>query len=303
MSLSTPNQPTAASAGSERSKAAGAASATSKSPTRRKETAAEVEARKLRKLQVKYGDTVIDGSEPHLPVGFPRNALACAFNLARSIMTSAKRKRFDPERIADQTVKICKQAAPYRADLVVWLEWLKPRRFVATDPYSSPALLWALSKSPRSAEWDGDPSNIWASAVEAEHDRRKAAKLDKATKPSGGSGASGHASFDVKAPTTVSNGSRFGGSQVAEATSYPPVTRALHRPKIPYGSFKGGASDGNAFFEALRDSSDELIIAKAKAFAMNRTELRAALNRTPEVRQCIENIFKQIGLPLPEADS
>ena len=303
MSSSTPDQTPATSAASEDSKAAEATDKTTNSHMRRKETAAEWEARQLRKMQAKYGETVIDVTEPVLPIGLPRNALACAFDIARKIMTGAKQRRINPERIAEQTVKICKQAAPYRADLVVWLEWLKPRRFVAADPYSSPALLWALSKSSVSAEWDGDRDGKWASAVNAEHSRRKAAKLDRAIKPSGVSGASGHAVSDLKGPAIISDGSRSGGSQVAGTTSSPAATRALHRPKIPFGSFRGGAADGNAFFEALRDSPDELVIAKARAFAMNRVELSAALNRTPEVRQCIENVFKQIWLPLPEADS
>ena len=276
----------------------------SSGPKRRKKTEAEKEASRLKTLRERYGDSTVDRSEPNFSVGFPRNALGCAFEIARKLITSAKPKRVNPERIAEQTSQICPLTPDQKSELVAWLKWLKPRRFVASDPHSSPVLLWALSKSRVDAKWDGDAAGSWMAAVEREHAKRMADKNAAKVEPANGNSSnlkqavssSHEARPDAQAEVRVER-------PILIEKSEPSPSSTIRRPSIPHPAFVKGETLSNAFFGALQNETDGDLIAKAKALARDQAALLTALARTPEVRRCIETIFNQIGLPLPKANT
>lgn len=59
----------------------------------------------------------------------------------------------------------------------------------------------------------------------------------------------------------------------------------------------------NNFFGALRDATDAELVAKATKLSQDADAMHMAMARSPDVARCIELVFNQVGLPLPEAKS
>jgi len=293
-----------------------------KRPQRRKQTAGEKEAIRLKALREQFGGSAVDPDEPDLSPGFPYRAIAYAFKDAQQIHAKPT-KRFNPKTLVARVAATCALTNQQEEELQRWLRWLNDRRYVTRDGYQSPVLQWLLSKPTMNSGWPGDADGVWSAQVDHEHERRQAAKRGKADDGRKAETAAAALSPD---PATGSMRSHNVGSEAshnhrteAEAgtelmrRSYPLEQRsssrdaksepadALRRPTLPYGAFQKGETLANNFFGALRDANDAELVAKATKLSQDADATRMAMERSFEVARCIELIFNQIGLPLPEA--
>ena len=298
-------------------------------PRRRSQTAGEKEALRLKRLRDEFGTSAIDPDEPELSPAFPCGALTCAFKDAQQIHAKPG-KRFNPKALVKRTAAICPLTEDQQKELERWLRWLSDRRYVTRDGYQSPVLQWLLSAPPMNSLWPGDADGIWRRKVDEEHTRRLAAKDAKAREEAedasvgAGSDESEQSHSDAQSP--ASDGDRADedtvpdyaaawsvpGTKEAEPVGYDRsslyktetetvAAECLRRPDLPYGAFRSGEVLANKFFEALRDASDAELVARALNLSEDADATRKALARSADVARCIEQIFEQIGLPLPGA--
>lgn len=297
-------------------------------PRRRNQTAGEKEALRLKRLREEFGSSAIDPDEPEFSPGFPCAALACAFKDAQQIHAMPT-KRFSPKALVKRTAAICPLTEEQRKELERWLRWLNDRRYVTRDGYQSPMLQWLLSAPAMNSVWPGDADGIWRAKVDEEYKHRPAAK-DARTREIAEEPSVGAVSEDTGPPRSVSQSSGDSGDRANEgavpdyaaAWSVPKPKQSeplvedersspyqtetgsavgMRRPKLPYGAFRGGEVLANKFFEALRDASDAELAARATNLSQDADATRTALARSADVARCIEQVFDQIGLPLPEA--
>ncbi len=293
-----------------------------KRPQRRKQTAGEKEAIRLKALREEFGGGALDPDEPVLSPGFPYRAIAHGFKDARQIHAMPT-KRFNPKALVKRVATACPLSDKQKEELERWLRWLNDRRYITRDCYQSPVLQWLLSEPTMDSGWPGDAAGDWSARVNAEYERRLAAKRGNADgKPKAESAAAtsppDHATDSVRSHNLGSEPTRnhrTGAESAADpmrrsyvqeqpsssrdAKSEP--TDALRRPALPYGAFHKGKLLANGFFGALRDASDAELVAKATKLSQDADATREALARSADVARCIELVFDQIGLPLPEA--
>ena len=297
-------------------------------PRRRSQTAGEKEALRLKRLRDEFGSSAIDPDEPGLSPGFPCSALACAFKDAQQIHAKPT-KRFNPKALVKRTAAICPLTEEQQGQLERWLRWLNDRRYVTRDGYQSPVLQWLLSAPAMNSPWPGDADGIWRRKVDEEHTRRLAAKDAKAHEEaedaSVGAGSEESGQSHSNAQSTGGSGDRANGGEVpdyaaewsaSEPKQSEPLVEdkpsslyesetdsavGLRRPDLPYGAFRSGEMLANKFFEALRDAPDAELVARATKLSQDADSTCKAMTRSADVERCIEQVFNQIGLPLPEA--
>lgn len=309
-------------------------------PRRRCQTAGEKEALRLKRLRDEFGTSAIDPDEPELSPAFPCGALACAFKDAQQIHAKPG-KRFNPKALVKRTAAICPLTEDQQKELERWLRWLSDRRYVTRDGYQSPVLQWLLSAPAMNSPWPGDADGIWRAKVDEEHERRLAANAAKeqekakkdakareeAENASVGAGSEESEKSHSDAQSPASDGDRADedtvpdwaaawsvpGTKEAEPVGYDRsslyktetktvAAESLRRPDLPYGAFRSGEVLANKFFEALRDASDAELVARATNLSQDADAARKAMARSNDVARCIEQVFEQIGLPLPEAN-
>lgn len=297
-------------------------------PRRRSQTAGEKEALRLKRLREEFGNSAIDPDEPELSPGFPCGALACAFKDAQQIHAKPT-KRFNPKALVKRTAAICPLTEEQQGELERWLRWLNDRRYVTRDGYQSPVLQWLLSAPAMNSPWPGDADGIWRTKVDDEHELRLVAK-DAKTRDIAEEPSVGAVSEDTEPPHSVAKSSGGSGDRANEgevpdyaaAWSVPEPKQSellvedkrsslyetetesavsMRRPNLPYGAFRSGEVLANKFFEALRDAPDAELAARASNLSENADATRKAMARSAAVARCIEQVFNQIGLPLPEA--
>lgn len=299
-------------------------------PRRRSQTAGEKEALRLKRLREEFGTSAIDPDEPELSPAFPCGALACAFKDAQQIHAKPG-KRFNPKALVKRTAAICPLTEDQQKELERWLRWLSDRRYVTRDGYQSPVLQWLLSAPAMNSLWPGDADGIWRRKVDEEHTHRLAAKDAKAREEAedasvgAGSEESEQSHSDAQSP--ASDGDRadedtvpdyaaawsvpgakeaepvgYGRSSLYKTKTETVAADSLRRPDLPYGAFRSGEVLANKFFEALRDASDAELVARATNLSQDADAMRKAMARSTDVARCIEQVFEQIGLPLPEAN-
>ncbi|MHA6316614.1 hypothetical protein ACXYN8_03000 [Altererythrobacter sp. CAU 1778] len=295
-----------------------------KRPQRRKRTEGEKEAIRLKALREEFGGSAIDPDEPVLSPGFPYRAIAYAFKDAQQIHARPN-KRFNPKAVVKRVATACLLTDEQKEELHRWLRWLNDRRYVTRDGYQSPVLQWLLSKPAMTSSWPGDADGAWSARVNDEYERRLAAKggtagkelkADTAAAPSPPDPATGSMRSDAqrlgapqKLPRSVDPATELKRRTSHDEPSSKPraaktePTDALRRPALPYGAFQRGEMLANNFFGALRDATDAELIAKATKLSHDADATRIAMARSDDVARCIEFIFDQVGLPLPEANS
>lgn len=295
-----------------------------KRPQRRKRTEGEKEAIRLKALREEFGGSAIDPDEPVLSPGFPYRAIAYAFKDAQQIHAKPN-KRFNPKAQIARVAAACSLTDDQKEELHRWLRWLNDRRWITRDGYQSPILQWLLSKPTINSNWPGDADGVWSSRVDDEYKRRLAAKrgtageelkADTAVAPSPPDPATGSIRSDAqglgapqKLPPYVEPATELKRrSSHHEPPSKPRAaktepTDALRRPALPYGAFQKGEMLANNFFGALRDATDAELVAKATKLSQDADAMHMAMARSPDVARCIELVFNQVGLPLPEAKS
>ena len=294
-----------------------------KRPQRRRQTAGEKEAIRLKALREKFGGSAIDPDEPVLSPGFPYRAIAYAFKDAQQIHAKPT-KRFNPKAIAERVAAACSLTDEQKEELQRWLQWVKVRRYITRDGYQSPVLQWLLSKPTMNSSWPGDADGGWSARVDYEYGRRLAAKRDKPDIKHGAENAAAasppdHATGFVRSDT---HGTGATQNYRADAESAPELTRgslhpeqpsslrkakaeptaALRRPAFPSSAFRKGEMLANNFFGALRDALDAELVARATDLSNDADATREAMARSADVARCIKLVFDQIGLPLPEAN-
>ena len=288
-----------------------------KAPKRRKQTKGEKEALRLRKNREKFGSSPVDPDEPKFSQGMPRKAIECAYEDARQTH-SKPRKQFSPAVVANRTADTAQLNSQQKGELKTWLSWLKDRRYVTRDPYTSPVLQWALSGEGPDA-WTGDTAP-WRARVDRDHAKRQVAKQQKAssqpakkdtetTKP---------APFDAQYADLINSdpartenfdiGVSDGSDQPALSDRPDPSsskssslagTAALNRPPIPFGVFVKGRSETAALFGALQKGSDEEVRKAASMLSADHLALSEAMSRSTEISRCIETVFRHFDLPFP----
>ena len=295
-----------------------------KRPQRRKRTEGEKEAIRLKALREEFGGSAIDPDEPVLSPQFPYRAIAYAFKDAQQIHAKPN-KRFNPKAQVARVVAVCPLTDEQKQELQRWLRWLNDRRYVTRDGYQSPVLQWLLSKPAMNSSWPGDADGVWSARVNDEYERRLAAKrgtagkelkADTAAAPSPPDPATGSMRRDAqgsgapqKLPPYAESATELKRRSSHHEPPFKPrvakaeTTDALQRPALPYGAFQKGEMLANNFFGALRDATDAELIAKATKLSQNADATRIAMARSADVARCIEFIFDQVGLPLPEAKS
>lgn len=301
-------------------------------PRRRSQTVGEKEALRLKRLREEFGTSAIDPDEPELSPGFPCGALACAFKDAQQIHAKPT-KRFNSKALVKRTASICPLTNEQQGELERWLRWLNDRRYVTRDGYQSPVLQWLQSAPAMNSPWPGNADVIWRAKVDEEHERRLAAK-DAKSREEAEDASVGAVSEESGQPHSDAQSTGGGGDWVhrgevpnyaaewslSESKQFEPLVEdkpssfyetetetaaadSLRRPDLPYGAFRSGEVLANKFFEALRDASDGELAARASNLSQDADATRKAMARSADVARCIELIFNQVELPLPEANS
>ena len=276
-----------------------------KAPKRRKQTKGEKEALRLRKLREKFGSSPVDPDEPNFSEGIPREAIRCAYTDARQTHSKPD-QQFNPAVVASRTTTTIGLNSQQKGELKNWLVWLKDRRYVTRDPYTSPVLQWALSGEGPDV-WTGDTAP-WHARVDRDHAKRQVAKSIKssANAPTLNSHAPGTVvGAPIQPSWSATDGSVHPSGQ-ADAERYHPVSSnssssvhrpAFNRPAFPKNAFASGMAKANAFSEALRDKSDEALRQAATALSADAHALSEAISRNPEFSRCIETVFRHFDLP------
>lgn len=303
-----------------------------KRPKRRTQTAGEKEALRLKRLREEFGNSAIDPDEPELSSGLPCAALACAFKDAQQIHAKPT-KRFNPKALVKRTAAICPLTEEQKKELERWLRWLNDRRYVTREGYQSPVLQWLLSAPPMPSNWPGDNEGVWRAKVDAEYARRSAATEATSQKKAPDTREGSETIGARYTASTAERGGVASGSvarsvdgtvarnadpQACGETELPtfaadepdrPQEKGeqfigdLRRPELPLYPFRKGQIVANNFFEALDRGSDADLVANAKKLSQNADATRAVMSRCAQSKHCIEAIFNQTGLPLPEANS
>ena len=283
-------------------------------PKRRSLTEREKEALRQKRLRDQFGSSPVDPGEPDLPKGLPRAALKCAFTDARQIH-GKPRQRFSPGAVAKRTAGIVGLSEDQEKALKAWLGWLNDRRFVTRDPYQSPVLLWALSDQGEGL-WDADPDSVWRDQVDMEHATRKAAAAAAAARTGDGeapsrkqrtSSAEGSAGTSDRATQNLERkgSERLDGAEhnhsLHQGDLLDTTAPLLDRPKLPSNAFIPGKTCANAFFTALDRKPDEQLYRAARNLLERPADLVEVLNRGLAHRRCVERVYSQFDLPLPDS--
>ena len=292
-----------------------------KRPQRRKRTEGEKEAIRLKALREQFGGSAIDPDEPVLSPQFPYRAIAYAFKDAQQIHAKPN-KRFNPKALVARVAAACSLTDEQKEELQRWLRWLNDRRYVTRDGYQSPVLQWLLSKPAMNSSWPGDADGVWSARVNDEYERRLAAKRGNAdgarkaetaaasppdpatgTSDAYGSGAIQNHRPHAESATELVQRSYHHEQQPSSHDAKSKPSDAIRRPPLPPGAFRRGEWLANNFFGAIKDASDAELVAKATKLSHDADATRLAMARSDDVARCIEFIFDQVGLPLPEANS